>query len=965
MLNYRPILLFLLFFLSLSYSGSGQNHPFYYTINKSNGLPSNTVYDIFQDKQGYMWFATELGICRFDGKVYETYTENSALSKTGSCIKEDALGRIWYSNFDGNLFYIEQNQLHAFNNKNTIGFVKFCLFEKNLIVIEKNGIMVYDIKTLKPMKRIPLSTQKLITAYSNANHLWILADQFYTLDPQLKLRSQKLPTHFLSDFPAAIMQERSNGLLLVSKYAKHFYTYENGTFTKHIIKEHLNFIQNIGFDHQSNWICTTQGVIKYTGNDIVSKNNYFKDFNISYVYKDRSGNYWFSTINEGLLLVPEIQNQFIPFSHKPNVITIDGTQLFVGTTDDHIFKFNLPNFQPHPFYEGKTNHEVYFLNYDPLLKKCFFTSNTFKSCSLNKTNEINEIIAIKDIDRVDNTLYSYAASGNCGLLRVSNTPSPMDKFIQKKGLNTEGKDNLLRILIANVQGKSTTFNPLNQTIYFATNKGLFAFKDLKKTALLWNSKPLLLKKIKTINGITYGLTGDSKLIKIDVNNRIAELSTSRLTHQEAIEKIKFIGSNIYLFTSQSIFEWNVNSSFSKKIFTLNPEFEVSDLDRFNSQYILATNHGFLLIHSQATTRGALPKFNLNYIQINDTAIAPSQLQTLQYNQNKLRFNYSILSFIPNQKNKLFYKLNDEPWQLLDEESRNFTLSALAPGKYTLQFKIVYDNQSSAPVQIQFEIEKPFWLTFWFYGFVLLIILGLFYWGFQWQLKKIKKRNQLLIDKINLEKNVNQSKLKAIKSQMNPHFFYNALNTIQSFILANEKKQAVNYLSKFSSLTRMILEMSDKEVISIAEEIKALSLYLEIEKARFEEDFSYQIQTDSSLDTETLKIPTLLIQPYVENAIKHGLLHKSGPKILHLDFALVDHQIVITIDDNGVGRQKSSELNQIKNRKHKSFATEALQNRISLWNLYHNQPIQLEISDKISANGIALGTFVQLKIPYSS
>ena len=163
---------------------------------------------------------------------------------------------------------------------------------------------------------------------------------------------------------------------------------------------------------------------------------------------------------------------------------------------------------------------------------------------------------------------------------------------------------------------------------------------------------------------------------------------------------------------------------------------------------------------------------------------------------------------------------------------------------------------------------------------------------------------------------------------------------------------------------MILEMSDKEVISIAEEIKALSLYLEIEKARFEEDFSYQIQTDSSLDTENLKIPTLLIQPYVENAIKHGLLHKSGPKILHLDFALVDHQIVITIDDNGVGRQKSSELNKIKNRKHKSFATEALQNRISLWNLYHNQPIQLEISDKISANGIALGTIVQLKIHYS-
>ena len=235
------------------------------------------------------------------------------------------------------------------------------------------------------------------------------------------------------------------------------------------------------------------------------------------------------------------------------------------------------------------------------------------------------------------------------------------------------------------------------------------------------------------------------------------------------------------------------------------------------------------------------------------------------------------------------------------------------------------------------------------------------------LSKSNQKNQST--KCHLVRNLNSKKpqrsaLKAIKSQMNPHFFYNALNTIQSYILANDKKQAVNYLSKFSQLTRTILEMSEKENISLAEEIKTMNLYLEIEKARFDEDFEYEIITDKTLDLELIKIPSMLLQPYVENAVKHGLLHKKGSKTLKIIFEKKQSMLHIEINDNGIGRQKSSELNAIKNKNHNSFATEAMQNRIELLNKNKIEKITINYIDKLNPNQQSTGTNVVIEIPIS-
>jgi LytS/YehU family sensor histidine kinase len=204
-------------------------------------------------------------------------------------------------------------------------------------------------------------------------------------------------------------------------------------------------------------------------------------------------------------------------------------------------------------------------------------------------------------------------------------------------------------------------------------------------------------------------------------------------------------------------------------------------------------------------------------------------------------------------------------------------------------------------------------------------------------------------------------LKTIKAQMNPHFFYNALNTIQAYIFTNDKTKANSYLAKFSKLTRVILEQSEKETISLGDEIESLTLYLELEKMRFKEGFEYNIEHKTDTHKDSIEFPPMLIQPYVENAIKHGLLHKESDRTLFILFEEIKNHLVITIDDNGIGRKRSEELNKIKNDKYQSFSTQANEKRLEILNRT-NDKIAVKIIDKLDANQQSLGTKVILTIP---
>lgn len=249
--------------------------------------------------------------------------------------------------------------------------------------------------------------------------------------------------------------------------------------------------------------------------------------------------------------------------------------------------------------------------------------------------------------------------------------------------------------------------------------------------------------------------------------------------------------------------------------------------------------------------------------------------------------------------------------------------------------------------------------------LLLLILSLLVFGyFIFNRFKIKKQNELL--KVRLldaektilaEKKASQSELKALKSQMNPHFFFNALNTIQSYISTNETEEATDYLNKFSKLTRMILEMTNKNWITIDEEIKMQSLYLHLQKIRLS-DFNFQINIkNNSIHNAT--IPTMLLQPYIENAVIHGLAHKLGVKNLWVNFEInAQNQLEIEIKDNGIGLTKANEINQKNANKNASFATKATLERLEIINR-NDFKIAIETNELFDKNEKSEGTEIKI------
>lgn len=228
------------------------------------------------------------------------------------------------------------------------------------------------------------------------------------------------------------------------------------------------------------------------------------------------------------------------------------------------------------------------------------------------------------------------------------------------------------------------------------------------------------------------------------------------------------------------------------------------------------------------------------------------------------------------------------------------------------------------------------------------------------MKELNERNKLLQQKNENEQKYFESALRAIRSQMNPHFFYNALNTIQSFIYNRDNKNASELLSKFSKLTRLVLDMSNKEQITLTEETEALQLYLDIERVRFNKEITFNINTRLIRSPELICLPPMLIQPHVENAFKHGLLHKKGEKKLDILFELKGAVLKVVIDDNGIGRKASAEMNQKKNSRHQSFSTIANLERIEILNR-KNLQARLNIIDKYNEHQQPVGTKVEINI----
>jgi streptogramin lyase len=340
---------------------------------------------------------------------------------------------------------------------------------------------------------------------------------------------------------------------------------------------------------------------------------------------------------------------------------------------------------------------------------------------------------------------------------------------------------------------------------------------------------------------------------------------------------------------------------------------------------------------------------------------------LPYDQNHLSFDFAGINLSNPEKVQYRWKLEgfDQDWSPVST-SNSATYSNLPPGDYVFMVKSCNEDLvwNSSPATVKFSILPPLWQNWWFILSAVVLGILLMWLGFRMRLRSVKQKAAQEKQRLQMENDLLALEQKALRLQMNPHFIFNALNSIQGLILQKDEKTARYYLAKFSKLMRMILESSRNPIISLEDEISILENYLALEKFSSEGHFDYEISIDPSISKDEYGIPPMLIQPFVENAIIHGLKHLEEKGKISVIFTRENGFLICRIIDNGIGREKARLINNSQvDQHHKSTALEVTQERLDILN--PNGVKSLEIIDIQGVNGEAGGTEVLVRIPVMS
>lgn len=338
---------------------------------------------------------------------------------------------------------------------------------------------------------------------------------------------------------------------------------------------------------------------------------------------------------------------------------------------------------------------------------------------------------------------------------------------------------------------------------------------------------------------------------------------------------------------------------------------------------------------------------------------------LNHTENYITIEFSPLVYTPLQENKYVYKLTgiNSQW-LTADENFSVTYTSLDPGNYTFMIKLDSEEEPEKITSFRIVVRPPFWKTWWFYFLCTLAASGLAWLIIGWKIKGIRKE-------ANLKRKVLETEMAALRAQMNPHFIFNCINAIDSLIQNDEKDKATTYLARFARLIRNILDSSNNNVVPFHKDFETTKLFIELEKFRSSDNFEYELYADRELLNGDYKVPPLLMQPFIENAIHHGLFNKTDDKkFLEVKVKLDNDHIIYTIRDNGVGRTRAEELKKINKPEHKSYGIHISKERIRNHNDAHAHHMvftsakYVTISD-IYENDKPAGTSVELKLKIGS
>lgn len=939
------LLLFLPFLLAVH--GLAQQ-PSFINFNMDNGLASNEVYEILEDKKGNMWLATDKGISKYNGSEFKRYTIKEGLpDNTILGFAEDYRGRIWFRSLNGLLSYYEADSIHLVLPSMPFGHIismyvdpkdtlwvatptnQYKVFPKG-----NEGYAYEELNHLFIVNRIDSSLNGVIFGKPSIgwSYYFNINGTSHPFNPS-ELYTAPLPTFKIDAYnmgPDDIWLGISNTILSFSSDSVKVLREFDAVATRLFVTKNKEI-----------FIGETKGIHQMKANGLLGK-LFLNKYKITHVVKDREGGYWFSSLAHGVFYTSNfaVEAYDLGADHKISSIMKNpkGQLMAIGFYRDIYLDVGTGFTKVHDEKKDLKQYVPYHNNYE-LFSQSGLSVYPAIPKTVSHPEKMHSIVPYQILDKYR--------------LWVST------KKIELRNIET---DSILFSSSIHIRLKHSALYRHEDEFYIPTLGGLYRFDLTNKLYFYGDQHKELSQRINSV------CIDDKERLWIASNHDGIFL----LDGDELININRFnesIGSICRNVLCGSRYVWASTEYGLIRI----DQLDFNNIEKFTIRDGLLSNDiTSLFVDSGMVVLGhptGLTKFPTDYERSNSTplvyitdvninreqqAILPSY--ELAYDHGPIDINYTGISYFSELQYK--YRLrnsSDTAWTTTGERSVQFV--SLSPGKYNFEVYALnaMNGARSTSRMLTLSISPPIWYSWWF--IVLSILVG----GLG-ILLFIKYRLESLRNTIEVERKLIDVEQQALRARMNPHFIFNSLNSVQFYILENDKKSANKYLSLFSKLIRSILQNSNKKLILLEKELEVLESYLHLEALRFKEKVHYVIKYPESLRLTHYKIPPLLLQPYVENAIWHGIMHRENAGCVVVEITDIGHCLLCTIEDDGVGRKRAKELKQKALDGYVSTGMNITANRIDLVNELYGHGFSVNIID-LNNHQEATGTRVEVRIPY--
>jgi hypothetical protein len=897
-----------------------------YRIIGEDELSGIDIYSILEDDERTVWMTSNRGIIKYDGYKFKFLNTNhlKALSSFGIVAKEN--GEIFCFNLFGQVLQIVDDSVQVYYQfPDSLVFHYYGLEltdDQELYFRSTKNMLITNDKELKIVE------SPIPTLIDNQNYSYPL--------PLYRIRENRKSNEFYS--PYIYSTYKWNGEKLIEKRFNHSNIpahYISNLMYKDQAGEYISSIRIGGA-----YAFDSLGQPKYYGKQI------YRDYYISAFLEDYEGNKWYTTLGKGIIIA---KNEKI-LSYKSHLLLRNENivisrynekgDLFIGSESGKVFCIYRNGEVEEVFSNGSIN--IYLLSF---YKEFLLTNggNTIEMVDMKSatSKSICQLSASKDIKKLRQNTFLLGTTSGMSIMKMSRE----QKLIPSESYNL-GRTN------------SVYYNDIDHAYIGACVKGLFYFKDRKGIEIQFNSKKIVCTSLAGKGNVYYAATTTDGILIFENSKNIGIISKEDGLFSSRILKIILKNNRLFISTSEGlqIYNTKTNQFEFKQINNAIVGSRILDFDVYGNEIFVISNKDLQKFNINSLVKNETqPHLEISKILVNDIKSDNYQNNIFSYSENKFEFQFKAIAHSHFGKLKYYFRLigTGDEWEETGFSENRIKYASLSPGVYTFELKAVNeDGVECEVIQYQFEIKPPFWETIWFYLLITLTTAGIVIIVWRIQLKRIQKKNTK-------EKELISSQLTALKLQMNPHFIFNALNSIQDLILKEDTDNSYDYIVKFSNLVRMTLNYSDKDLILLEEEAEMLKLYLELEDLRFTKDFEFTLENTIE---EDVKIPSMLIQPFVENSVKHGLLHKEGKKTINIKFELND-VIHCTIVDNGIGIEKSKEINKRKHNKPESVSLKSIKKRVDILQEYYKSELGVEFINLTDKAGNASGTKVVIKIPF--